>query len=168
MAYLPPINHTFFLQNTSCIRKPQVISGERGGGLRTPCPCTLPQDPPMLLSILKPVGRLKENQAILPAEYCSLRPEINQTIQTKLDGSSQERHPGIPKKTVGASMWNIGDLQERQMMLKPKGEFWIHFASIWKGKSEMDYCKPLNEILWQSFNVPIKHGTLFFLSFAGK
>ena len=33
-----PINHTvFFGQNTSCIRKPQVISG---GGVRTPC--TLP------------------------------------------------------------------------------------------------------------------------------
>ena len=29
-----PINHiVFFLQNTSCIRKPQVISG----GVRTPC-----------------------------------------------------------------------------------------------------------------------------------
>ena len=29
--------------NTSCIRKPQVISG--GGGVRTPC--TLPLDPPL-------------------------------------------------------------------------------------------------------------------------
>ena len=40
-----PINHIvfFFLQNTSCIRKPQVISG--GGGVRTPC--TLPLDPPL-------------------------------------------------------------------------------------------------------------------------
>ena len=40
------INHIvffFFLQNTSCIRKPQVISG--GGGVRTPC--TLPLDPPL-------------------------------------------------------------------------------------------------------------------------
>ena len=36
--------HSFFLQNTSCIRKPQVISG---GGVRTPC--TLPLDPPLLL-----------------------------------------------------------------------------------------------------------------------
>ena len=38
-----PINHIvcFFLQNTSCIRKPQVISG----GVRTPC--TLPLDPPL-------------------------------------------------------------------------------------------------------------------------
>ena len=26
-----PINHIFFLQNTSCIRKPQVISGGEGG-----------------------------------------------------------------------------------------------------------------------------------------
>ena len=39
-----PINRiVFFLQNTSCIRKPQVISG--GGGLRTPY--TLPVDPPL-------------------------------------------------------------------------------------------------------------------------
>ena len=38
-----PINHIvfFFSQNTSCIRKPQVISG----GGRTPC--TLPLDPPL-------------------------------------------------------------------------------------------------------------------------
>ena len=27
-----PINHIVFLQNTSCIRKPQVISGGGGGG----------------------------------------------------------------------------------------------------------------------------------------
>ena len=40
-----PINHiVFFLQNSSCIRKPQVISG---GGVRTPC--TLPLDPPLYL-----------------------------------------------------------------------------------------------------------------------
>ena len=39
-----PINHiVFFSQNSSCIRKPQVISG--GGGVRTPC--TLPLDPPL-------------------------------------------------------------------------------------------------------------------------
>ena len=39
-----PINHIVFhfLQNTSCIRKPQVISK---GGVRTPC--TLPLDPPL-------------------------------------------------------------------------------------------------------------------------
>ena len=35
--------HSFFWQNTSCIRKPQVISG--GGGVRTPC--TLLLDPPL-------------------------------------------------------------------------------------------------------------------------
>ena len=42
-----PINHIvfLFLQNTSCIRKPQVISGE---GVRTPC--TLPMDPPLLFA----------------------------------------------------------------------------------------------------------------------
>ena len=39
-----PINHiVFFWQNTSCIRKPQFISG--GGGVRTPC--TLLLDPPL-------------------------------------------------------------------------------------------------------------------------
>ena len=39
-----PINHRvfFFLQNTSCIRKPRVISE---GGVRTPC--TLPLDLPL-------------------------------------------------------------------------------------------------------------------------
>ena len=37
----------FFLQNASCFRKPQVISG---GGMRTPC--TLPLDLPLLFSIL--------------------------------------------------------------------------------------------------------------------
>ena len=46
-----PINHIiFFLQNTSCIRKPQVISEGRGGGVRTPC--TLPLDPPLRLENL--------------------------------------------------------------------------------------------------------------------
>ena len=40
-----PINHiVFFSQNTSCIRKPQVISGG-GGAVRTPY--TLPLDPPL-------------------------------------------------------------------------------------------------------------------------
>ena len=34
-----PINHiVFFLQNTSCIRKPQVISGGGGGGCTPPAP----------------------------------------------------------------------------------------------------------------------------------
>ena len=47
--------HSFFLQNTSCIRKPQVISG--GGRVRTPC--TLPLDPP-LNSVPKP--RSKKNK----------------------------------------------------------------------------------------------------------
>ena len=39
----------FFLQNTSCIRKRQVIS--RGGGVRTPC--THPLDPPVVLYKIK-------------------------------------------------------------------------------------------------------------------
>ena len=37
--------NSFFLQNTSCIRKPQGISG----GVRTPC--TLPLDPPLKLTL---------------------------------------------------------------------------------------------------------------------
>ena len=50
-----PINHivfvVLFLQNTSCIRKPQVISGGGGGGeVRTPC--TLHLDPPLKLFTL--------------------------------------------------------------------------------------------------------------------
>ena len=38
---------TFFLQNTSCIRKPpgHLEGGGGGGGVRTPC--TLPLDPPL-------------------------------------------------------------------------------------------------------------------------
>ena len=41
--------HSFlFLQNTSCIRKPQVISSG-GWGVRTPC--TLPLYPPLLLDL---------------------------------------------------------------------------------------------------------------------
>ena len=39
-----PHSFWFFLRNTSCIRKPQVISG-RGGGVRTLC--TLPLAPPL-------------------------------------------------------------------------------------------------------------------------
>ena len=38
--------HSFFWQNTSCIRKPQVISG---GKVHTPC--TLPLDPPLLAGL---------------------------------------------------------------------------------------------------------------------
>ena len=33
-----PINHMVFLQNTSCIRKPQVISRGEGGGCAPPAP----------------------------------------------------------------------------------------------------------------------------------
>ena len=36
--------HSFFWQNTSCIRKPQVISGGGEGGCT---PCTLPLDLPL-------------------------------------------------------------------------------------------------------------------------
>ena len=45
-----PINHIvfFFLQNTSCIRKP---AGHLGGGRGGAHPCTLPLDPPLLYYI---------------------------------------------------------------------------------------------------------------------
>ena len=51
-----PINHiVFFLENTSCIRKPRVISGEGGGvGVRTPC--TLPLDPPLYIMLFIKLG----------------------------------------------------------------------------------------------------------------
>ena len=43
-----PINHiVFFLQNTSCIRKLQVIAGGGVGGWGVNTPCTLPLDPPL-------------------------------------------------------------------------------------------------------------------------
>ena len=44
-----PHSFFFFLQNTSCIRKPQVISGGRGGGGGVHTPCTLSLDPPLSL-----------------------------------------------------------------------------------------------------------------------
>ena len=43
-----------FLQNTSCIRKPQVIPG---GGVRTPC--TLPLDPPLYYMVFHVVALWK-------------------------------------------------------------------------------------------------------------
>ena len=46
-----------FLQNTSCIRKPQVISGEGG---RTPC--TLPLDPPLYLPTICHPLNLKQRK----------------------------------------------------------------------------------------------------------
>ena len=56
-----PINHIvcffFFLQNTSCIREPQVISG--GGGVRTPC--TLPLDPPLAVWTFRAMQKLQSN-----------------------------------------------------------------------------------------------------------
>ena len=52
--------HSFFLQKTSCIRKPQVISD--GGGVRTPC--TLPLDPPLrLLRVSQEVYKLSLQMA---------------------------------------------------------------------------------------------------------
>ena len=55
--------HSFFLflQNTSCIRKPRVISGR---GVRTPC--TLPLDPPLYLKSFRswPVAFSKKPEAI--------------------------------------------------------------------------------------------------------
>ena len=54
-----PINQiVFFLQNTSCIRKPQVISG---AGVRAPC--TLPLDPPLQTMAF-------EDQSTIPKATC--------------------------------------------------------------------------------------------------
>ena len=53
--------HSFFLQKTSCIRKPQVIS-DGGWGLRTPC--ILPLDPPLrLLRVSQEVYKLSLQMA---------------------------------------------------------------------------------------------------------
>ena len=48
-----PIIHIFFLQNTSCIRKPQVISGEGGGGGGCAPPAPSPKIRPRNRSIKK-------------------------------------------------------------------------------------------------------------------
>ena len=50
--------HSFFLHYTSCIRKPQVISG--GWGVRTPC--TLPLDPPLLRVVGSCCAKLETSQ----------------------------------------------------------------------------------------------------------
>ena len=50
--------NSFFLQNTSCIRKPQVISG---AGVRAPC--TLPLDPPLQTMAF-------EDQSTIPKATC--------------------------------------------------------------------------------------------------
>ena len=61
-----PINHIVFLQNTSCIRKPQVISV----GVLTPCP--LPLDPPLKLEKeVKPLSHHKNvNKADKQKFFC--------------------------------------------------------------------------------------------------
>ena len=59
--------HSFFLQNTSCIRKPQGISGGGGGGVRTPC--TLPLDPPLSTQVIAQ-GYVPENKESRRTNYC--------------------------------------------------------------------------------------------------
>ena len=63
-----PHSFFFFLENTSCIRKPQVIPG----GVRTPC--TLPLDPPLSPTATAMLRRLTKAQqqistAVLEAWY---------------------------------------------------------------------------------------------------
>ena len=60
-----PINHIVFLQNTSCIRKPQVILG---GGVRTPC--TLPLDPPLTLVWLAWLYAAIFGPTVLMCQWC--------------------------------------------------------------------------------------------------
>ena len=67
-TYFEGINHIFFGQNTSCIRKPQIISG---WGVRTPR--TLPLDPPLLITNLPgsthyPPPSLPQQTGALPTE----------------------------------------------------------------------------------------------------
>ena len=69
-----PIYHIlFFLQNTSCIRKPQVISWG-GGGVGTPC--TLPLDPPLSL------GSKKSGFFYRLKHYCCAYGNLNVKNQT--------------------------------------------------------------------------------------
>ena len=71
-----PINHIvffFFFQNTSCIRKPQVISG---GGVRTPC--TLPLDPPLVYDFY--VGRSLTAHNLLSLVHNRLQQVKNETF----------------------------------------------------------------------------------------
>ena len=72
-----PINHIciyIFLHYTSCIRKPQVISG---GGVRTPC--TLPLDPPLIREL--------QQQRRRRLRECHLKSEVT-LLQTLLRFSS--------------------------------------------------------------------------------
>ena len=73
--------HFFFLQNTSCIRKPQVIPG--GGGVRAPC--TLPLDPPlkMLIRVLTSlISTFVENMLqVTRSINDSLYPEFKQPVK---------------------------------------------------------------------------------------
>ena len=67
--------HRFFLQNTSCIRKPQVISG--GGRVRTPC--TLPLDPPLNDVTMNPP--IEALQLLLMASPC-VKPTLRYRSQS--------------------------------------------------------------------------------------
>ena len=72
-----PINHIvfFFGQNTSCIRKPLVISG----GVRTPC--TLPLDPPLFTFVFQPctlqiIAVLEQSCALKLSHIFSLKGRV--------------------------------------------------------------------------------------------
>ena len=69
-----PINYiVFFLQNTSCIRKPQVISGGRGGAHPLhPPPRSAPEAPPLLhlCSNRAPPRPCKGNWGLMVMGFC--------------------------------------------------------------------------------------------------
>ena len=61
----------FFLQNTSCIKKPQVISGD---GVRTPC--TLPLDPPLICSVFVSKNKQLTNRTALSFTFSSFSAKL--------------------------------------------------------------------------------------------
>ena len=71
-----PINHIFFfLENTSCIRKPQVISGGRGGG-----GCAPPAPTPNIRPGAPRVAYISKKLFTYPSPKPPLRREVSVII----------------------------------------------------------------------------------------
>ena len=99
-------SHSFFLQNTNCIRKPQVISGRGGGGMRTPC--TLPLDP-----LLRNITRRKNGYAqICSRQICRKIKKAEEWIK----GKEGRWHICLliynPVVFFGMQMWDLPSLPQ--------------------------------------------------------
>ena len=97
-----PINHiVFFLQNTSCIRKPQVISG--GGGAHPLHPP--PRTAPVIITCLK---AFRGNMTLVDIIYWfNLRkiPNNNQTFRRSFQNQNCLVH--LKSETVGHRLKNF-------------------------------------------------------------